>query len=618
VIRSWKEMLVISDYSSLEKQRRIYIFNEKWRFAFQLYLTLGKLSLSPLIFVRNCSHYFSAHERGRQINMTTFLEAFYQHGRDISSVFIRRVFRIFDTFERGYIDWRELAFMLTCIGKNSTPLEDLCNAFKFYTGHNSIDIDCIHPRGVRLQDIELVMSYILSPNKMQDILLKFYNEWGDSIVDEARPGVAFAKDCSSVYIHATEFRKFVAKISSDIHPHHFEEEYYPKLYSRLKRTKRLIKLCLMTIITDALRSKFHHWKYVVKRKKMIGSHLLTVLDRANEKILRISLFQLRQFAVQVVIVIAFQRLFRRYRTRLRVALEHKRQKSATLLQSIFRRILAENFTKQTIWNQNVAAVKIQRSFRGYLGRMIAWKRIQTKINERERKRKQELERLRHHTAVQAAIRIQRYYKARYARKQLNKMIHKRRTVLLISREMDEYEKNCALERAIASKQAAEQREAKKTQLDRIQMEETKFRAQKQLLLQMQRKIKLEEDTRLKKMNDIKIKSETRSKWEKEIEMTAASYRKYCQECLKDPKTKSDRQFKKHLHALAKKRIDSVLKRADDRGIQIELDAARKVSQIEVIEILVRAKRDEMEQEMKKDLERLDQELSEDVLSHSSH
>ena len=265
--------------------------------------------------------------------------------------------------------------------------------------------------------------------------------------------------------------------------------------------------------------------------------------------------------------------------------------------------------KQMIWKQNMAALDMQRVIRGHLGRMIAWKRIQTKLDEREMARRKELEQRKHHAYVQAVISIQRYYKVRYAKKQLKKMIHKRRTVLSISREMDEYEK----ERAILSKQVAEQREARKTQLVRKQMEETKVRAQRQLLREMKRKNKLEEEMRLKKMNEIKeneiIKNEMRRKWEQEIEIEVASYRKYCQECLKDPKTKSDRQFKKHLNALTKKRINDVLKRADDRGIEIEIDAARKVSQIEVIEILVRAKRDEMENDMKNDLLRLDQERS---------
>jgi len=594
-------MDIISDFSSLEKRRRINIFDEKWRLAFHLYLALGKLSLSPLIFVRNCSHYFSAHERGRQIKITIFLEPFKEHGHDISSILLRRVFRTFDSFQQGYIDWRELAFILTCVSRDSTPVEDLCNAFAFYTGHNSIDIDCINPKGVRIRDIERVMSYILSPIKMQDIMLEFYDEWGKDVV--------FGKDSPNEYMNLTKFRKLATKITSDIDPFHFEDEYYPKLYSRLKNTKRLIKKRLTRITLDALRSNFHHWKHVIHREKKIRSQLLTVLDKYYDKVLRMSFVRLRRFAVQVVIIVAFQRLFIRHRTKLRARLERNRQKCATIMQSIVRMILGKQIMKKLIWKQSTAAIDIQRVVRGYLGRIIAWKRIQTKLDEIEIERRKELEQTKHHAYVQAVIRIQRYYKIRYAKQQLKKMIHKQRTVLLISREMEEYEK----ERAIVSKQAVERREARKTQLVRKQMEENKVRAQSQLLRDMQRKNKIQEEMRLKKMNEMKekerIKNETRSTWEHKIEIEVASYRKYCQECLKDPKTKSDRKFKKQINVLTKKRINDVLKRADDRGIEIEIDAARKVSQIEVIEILVRAKRDEMENDMKNDLLRFDQEIA---------
>jgi hypothetical protein len=103
-----------------------------------------------------------------------------------------------------------------------------------------------------------------------------------------------------------------------------------------------------------------------------------------------------------------------------------------------------------------------------------------------------------------------------------------------------------------------------------------------------------------------IASKARHAWEMKIKTEVASYKKYCIKCLTDPQTKADRKFRKHLKFLCKDRVNAVLKRADDRGVEIELDAVRKVSQMEVLEILVREKRDEMEKEMEQYLRRLHQ------------
>lgn len=596
------------DYSSLAMQRRTRIFDEKWRLAFKLYQLLGRKALSPLMFVRSFSHYCSARERRRQINMSTFLEAFTKKC-DIAPLVLRRVFHTFDAFGQGYIDWRELAFMLTTIGQTQlSPQEDLANAYKFYTGHKSIDVDSPSPKGVPIGEIEKVLTYILTPDKVQGILDIFYDHWGNTIV-QSTSNVVLTTD---MHINTAVFVELLTKLTVNTQPLLFEEEYYPKLLSRLKRARRFMIRHLNSIVFDALSSSLYLWRIVVQRERTIHSTLLRILETFYNRLLGQALFQLRRFALQNILVIEVQRLFRYRRARFIARLERERHESATVLQSICRQMLAKKLKLQLIWRRNKAAITIQRTFRGYLGRIAAWKLYHTKLLLEETQRQTRLQEIQYNAAVQAAIKLQRYYKSRLAKKQLDQRMKKRRSVLLLSRQMEEHEKQCLLEHAILSKQSAERVEARKTRVLQLQMEGQKLTAQTQLLRERQWKNQEEVNARLKKMKEIEenemIRSERRKTWQKRIQDEVASYRKYCLQCLKDPQSKADRQFKKHINTLTTKRIDHVLKRANDRGIEIEVKAARKVSQMEVIELLVKERRQTLEKGMKEDLLRLEQEL----------
>jgi len=377
-----------------------------------------------------------------------------------------------------------------------------------------------------------------------------------------------------------------------------------------------MKHALETISSTAMEYAILLWKRMILKQKRIQSVLSMVLNRIHSQTLHILFLEIKKNAVKCIALIEIQRSWRGHRGRLSAAVQANTRDCAIQIQTLHRGIQARTLCSRMIEERVWAACEMQRAFRGFLGRKVASNRLLSQIDLEYTEHAQKMELIQLHSTIRCVVRLQRKFRERFAMKRYNEMVDKRRRELTVEHEMAEAQNLRNQHRDIHNKQVMQHIGRRKTELNEHNLISKRSSDQAHAL---RRKIFDDNQTyqlELKKKRDLEHTAYLRSKrteeWENKIKSGCSSYKRYCLEYLKTPATRTERQFRKQIKTLIKRRINDVLKRADDRQYEMELDEANVVAEKEVIEILVRTEKKRIRNESKQDLQRLDQELDQEA------
>ena len=513
----------------------------------------------------------------------------------ISSKFVNLIYNTFDTSGLEHFDWRELGFILFTIGRpNSKPREDLENAYKFISGSGLLDVDTPTLNRIRLRDVERIFSFIIRPAALPRLLNMFYSCWGSIVMLDLNK-VMDAVNTDKVFVSAEIVKDIIKDISSkSLSIDEFEETYYSLELFRLRRSTRLVKHALNTISFTAMKVAIVRWKDVIHRRIAIQTTYQAYFSRLHRKTLSHAFLATKKYALQTIAAVEIQRLFRGHIGRSTAKFVLEKDFSAILLQAFYRGMKARAFYTDLVFKRNWSAIKIQRIFRGHLDRILAIKRSGTRNALRAIANAKRAEMRNLKGATRSATMVQRVFREHLTRNHYNQEIERRKRELALTHELEQRDVALKQQRNTHAKQVTDHYGRRKAQIIQMNANEETIKKQSQLLRRKRffngRAQTLQTNEAQSEFQRGASLTKRTEDWEKRVEAEVLSIR-----------TKSDRATRNRIKKLIKGEITNVLRRADTDHVEMEIKEARILAESEVIEHLVIVRKAELESEMKKDL-----------------
>lgn len=600
------------------RQEMVFSQERRWRLVKEL--NRHQFSISKL------SDFCFTRERRRFVRRVTFAEALSEC--DVPDRLANSIVSAFDVSGQETIDWRAMLYMLHLVRHPDTsPSNDLKKSFQFYTGGllDNIDAPCNYRLNFRL--IEHVFRPIIRPDCM-DKIMEIYNKiWINTVLQTAEDlkhhpiqeaiHTYYRKLVNDdVYVSYKKFTQVVDIMVCSTEM--FEDEYYAPFLMAFKRSSRLMKNALEKMTQEVLGAAILRWKQSTQRQKSVQFKVLKILQRSKTEALFRGFDVFKRHAFNCVALVEIQSMWRGHSGRLQASSKRKKLHSIIKIQSLCRGSRDRTYCLAYIRRRNNSTNKIQRLFRGYLARIIFRKRKLTKQNQQIAciQRKLELREL--YIKTLYAKRMQRIFRKKIEEKQYKELVDKRLRTLIVEREMEQRQKEVNQQHAIHKRQVLEHYHTRRKLLFENNVIQMKTRNQRQLLQKKQffdnqANQHTKNNRRATELRQNLLDDRT-SEWRKKIEVGSESHRQYCLDCLKTPETKTERQFRKHMKTIIKARMQTVLYRADERHVKIELEEAYIISEREIIEISVKSERERIENKMREDIRRLNEEL--DQIAHS--
>jgi hypothetical protein len=234
--------------------------------------------------------------------------------------------------------------------------------------------------------------------------------------------------------------------------------------------------------------------------------------------------------------------------------------SSTLIQKLFRKYIANRSVLMLKSKRTFAAIELQRFLRGCQGRNLAKKNWLTLLDmERIRSEKEhEEEHLRLTTSY--AIRTQRRFRAKRARRNFNEAVEKAKRELEVRRAMARRKAECEMEHLIYQKQLFEHYEKFQKESHQHESEMERIEKQKLEIKLLHRKLedrrrREEEEARCVRNKEYKefLKHKLEEEWKLKEDERCEGYKRHCLTCLKHPEIQDERRAGKRIRARIKRR-----------------------------------------------------------------
>ena len=276
--------------------------------------------------------------------------------------------------------------------------------------------------------------------------------------------------------------------------------------------------------------------------------------------------------------------------------------SSILLQSVTRRWLVRSQYKWLQIIRDEAACRIQTCFRWHLEQAIQKNRFETALDV-ERTRQTKLEQKTNEiVANRGFTRLQRIFRSNLMRKEIRKSVAKRQREIKVLNEMNLRQALLQREKEIHEKQSSAFRERRLAEIEITEKQSERDFQQKKVLQKRRfvQKIKRsihEQDEQDRK--DLCALETFKENWEKDIAKQCASLQKLCSDSLSKAETASEKELKKKIISLSKKKLKGVLKFADSQKRKIELKEAKTIAVKLAVDDFVSAKKAELQNLMTK-------------------
>ncbi len=581
---------------------------------------MKELHNQPFNISRDFSDHCFSQERTRFITRVTFIGAL--TAKRVPCNLINSLYICFDASGQEKIDWRAIVFMLNILSNpESDASDDLVDAFKFFTGRGLTDLDAPCKSRIRSAEVEYIFRYIIRPDKIGEVIDRFNSIWATYMVNSPKKSTIATKNedlhtfyeqltNKSLYVSLKVFSMVCKKLPTTFPG--FEDHFYPPFLVKIRRSSRLMKHALETFSIKAMETALRRWKEIEFKRKTIQAHLLLILTRIKVSKLATGFCEIKRHALACIALVEIQRFWRGHQGRLKACLEANRRASIILIQSLFRGIRGRRYCKALIMKRNSAISKIQRTYRGRLGRVLASRRILTRLDQQRLKAKERRELKQLHLTTLHAINLQRKFRAKMKMKLYEQMIDRRCRELIVEQEMKERLRAIQKQKDIHEKQVLMHVEKQKNEeiqqeviKERIKMQSRSLRI-KQFIDNQTHQMELESKRRME--HERNLRHQRSEEWIRRIERQGELYKKHCIDCLVSPETKTERKFRRILKHLIKKQVQEVLKRADREFVKMELDEAHAIAEKDVIDRLTEEERDKITSAMDEDLRLLKEEL----------
>lgn len=582
--------------------------SQSWALAIQIVRIFHSNNIKTKRAITKISSSASCMESGRFISIS-ILERIFE-SFPIERRLIHELYYSMDTSaSSSRFDWRVFLFMLHCASFiTKSPRDMLKEAFLFYSGA-ALDIDGVCNSRVNLRDLQFIFKSFIRLDKAGTLEDEFRQCWNDRAAHDVN--FAYMVMTTSVYVSIDIFTSIIQNMNT-LDSDDFEDQFYPKPLVQHIKSRRMMMNAFHKMTT---RRKLHAvkvWRDVVERRRHMHIMMEKVFKACARAFFRHGFLAIMRTTMEFNAAIIIQKCSLKYLSRVcRVRIKIS-DKSAIHIQKVFRGYKARYDYKGMVCIRFFAAVDIQRTFRGYLGHRIGKARAWVKQNDYEMLLQLELDREYQYMIIQSSIIIQRVFRGYRARVKFKTEVERSIRSLKVAAEIEEQERLYLRETLIHEQQLKFHFEEVRRKIRNQRIVAKRTDEHKEALHRLRLRLRdsdkeyYMDEKRRATMQLILDKQETfRRTRITEMEMERDEFKDHCRMCIRNPGTIEERKFGKNLKNKIKERVTDVLKRADERGLELEITEAKEVAQEEIIEIMTLEKIDQMHRDMKQELQMIE-------------
>ena len=620
--------ILMRDIMINEFQRK----SQSWALTIQIVKKLHSNNVNIETAIKKISSNAFGMENGRYISISS-LESIFD-SFPIEKRLVRELYYSMDISRSSRrFDWRIFLFMLRCTcNVTMTPREMLKEAFLFYTG-GILDIDEACNSQVKLKDLHFIFKSLVRPDKAELLEDEYRRCWNERAENDIN--FAYRMLTTSVCVSLGIFTSIIQQMNSLDSPG-FEENYYPMPLVQYLKSRRMMTTVIRNMMTKRKIRSIQIWKDVIERRRNIQITFEKVMNRYENSTFRLGFFVLMSAVIETNAAIMIQKCSLNYLSRVRKKTIKLSDESAIKIQNISRGYIVRKNYKQMLYNRFLAAVDIQKTYRGHLGHKIGKAREWIKRSERDMLIRLELEREYQYMSIQNSITIQRFFRGYRSRMKFKSEVERRIRTLKVAAEIEEQKRDYLRETLIHEEQVKFHFENVREKLRNERTILKRTDEHKKALCRLRRRLRNSErerhwdEKRRITMQRISDKQEIcKRMWGNKIEIKRSDFKEYCRSCIRKQGSSEDRIFGKNLRNMIKDRVKDVLERSDARGMKMEFKEAREIAQEEIIEIMTLKEIDQMHRHMEheletieaielKEFERVEAEDREQAVSQASH
>ena len=589
----------------------------QWRMAIRFYEAMMSSSATPSssspqsIISKLADSFHCLEQNGRYISRANFVRCARQvalgaGGDPRLTKSIDDMSSAFDPRNRNQIDWRIMLFSVYIASKPRQSCRDvLRNAFRFYVGEAGDILDSppsgAVDGGIPLRDLRLVLSPLVRVESMPAVLNLFDNSWTNVASASAAPkdsdplltlrSVDQILDDASIKSLLEETISVGNGSALNFNLCAFEHRYYPSAFlhyiQKYRRTMAIANF-MQDLDKAQMKAVVFQWKLYCSRRRHARELVDKMTHRLWHKRATKGFDHLRRWAMYQVATVEIQRLLRGFLGRIDAGVRYVLTFNSVLLQSCARRYLERCRYAHLCQRREDASIAIQRTARGNRDRRIAILASLAQIEKERLELEMAKKTFEHHRQTRAAIVIQRLHRSYTSRQDTWQRICREAKA---REEVEVYRMRFRRERRIFEQQLKEFYDTKKREKEEADACRARSNRERIRIRNLQRRIihdnlnraveaKISRDMRNEQQNKAKYQED----WSSLIESKASEYKEFCLRCLQDPRTAKERKLRSALLAKIKKRISSVLKRADSQGLEMELVEAKQIATSEVHEL----------------------------------
>ena len=604
---------VCSGFQNAWMQQEVAEKEAQWRMAIRFHDAITSSSAMPSSSPQStigklADSFHRLEQNGRYISRANFVQCVRQIlGAGTGPRLAKSVddmFSVFDPRNRDQIDWRIMLFMVYIASK---PLQCcrgiLWNAFRFYVGEAGDILDCPPSGnidgGIRLRDLNLVLSPLVQVDSLPAVLKLFDNAWtnaaGASGNNSAhlltRRSFEQILDGASIKSLLEETIAVGNGNALDFNMCAFECQCYPStLLHYIKKSRRALAIAnfIQDLDKAQMKAGVLQWKLYCSRRRHVRELVDAMTHRLWHQRVTKGFSALHRWAQQQVAAVHIQRVSRGFLGRVDAGVRYVFTFSSILLQSCARRYLERCRYLQMCQRREEASTAIQRIARGNRDRRIAIVALLARIEKERSELEMAKKTFEYHLQTRAAIAIQRLYRSYLSRRVTwERLCREAKT----RHELEEDRMRFRRERRIFEQELQESYEAKKREREEAEANKARSARERIRIRNLQRRLMCDDLNRaieakisLDMRNDQKDAVKYQDDWSSLIESKAREYRELCSRCLQDPRTAKERKMRSTLLTKIKKRASNVLERADSQGLQMERVEAKQIAMKEILEL----------------------------------
>ena len=582
----------------------------QWHVAIRLHeaicMSSATASCPQSTISKLADHFYRLEQNGRYISRANFVRCARQvHGGARLTKCLDDVFSAFDPRNRNQVDWRIILFSIFIASRPLQSCRDvLWNAFRFYVGEAGNIIDC-PPSSIILRDLHLVLSPLVRVESLSVVLNRFDNAWMN--VANASTQDTRKYHHSALLLTLNSFEQILddPSIKSlfedtivvgngsplDFNLCAFEYKNYPQtLLHHIKKSRKALAIATFGQDHDMAQMKaaLYQWKLFCSRRRHARELVDTMAHRLwHERSMR-GFWTLHRWAMRQVAAAKIQRVLRGFLGRVDAGVRRAFTRSSVLLQSCARRYLQRCRYLYFCELREHASIAIQRIVRGNRDRRIAISALLARIGKERLELEVAMMSFEHHRQTRAAIVIQRLHRSCSSRQETWKRLCREAKA---REELEGDRMQFRRERRIYEQELKEFYDTKKREEEEADASKARSDRERIRIRNLQRRIirddlnrAIEVKSSLDMRNEKQDAAKYQDDWSSLIESKAMEYKEFCSRCLQDPRNTKERKTRSTLTTKIKKRIRDVLKRADAQGLRIEIVEAKQIATKEILEL----------------------------------